>query len=62
MALEVNCNLGAAAIARLWSRKPLVNLLHIIQERTQSNDGAAVLVPLLTAAGRLLQVIPRPLG
>ena len=55
MAHECNCNLSKAAIARLWSRKPLVNLLHIVHERMQANEGADVLVPLLTAAARLVQ-------
>jgi len=55
MAHECNCNLSAAAVARLWNRKPLVNLLHVVHERTQVGDGAEVLVPLLTAAQRLVQ-------
>jgi hypothetical protein len=43
------------AVSRLWNRKPVVNLLHMVNARTLAGDGASVLVPLLTAAVRLLQ-------
>jgi hypothetical protein len=58
MAHECFYNLSPAAVARVWSRKPLVNLVQVIHQHTAAQGDAAetrVLVPLLMVGIRLLQ-------